>query len=119
MLSVAIEDLGDVVALRCVGRIVAGREGDILRGAVLSQSKARTVVLDLRHVEAIDGGGLGLLVFLQASTHAAGAENPGPVLKRVTITCRKAAAIPLRPREFTPVATRKPRGVPLRAVSAV
>ena len=31
MLSVTIEDLGDVVVLRCVGRIVAGREVDILR----------------------------------------------------------------------------------------
>src|SRR5207244_8672451 len=71
MLSVTIQDLGDVSS---VGRIVAGREADILREAALSQSKARTVVLDLAQVEAIDGGGIGVLVFLQASRHAAGME---------------------------------------------
>jgi anti-anti-sigma factor len=82
MVDVYIQDLGGQVVLRCAGRIVAGRESEILRKAALSQSDARTVVLDLTQVEAIDGGGIGLLVFLQAWAHASGKElkllNPAP-----------------------------------------
>ncbi len=74
MLSVTIQDLGDAVVLRCVGRIVAGSEADILRKAALSQANRRIVMLDLTQVEAIDGGGIGLLVFLQACARAAGME---------------------------------------------
>jgi anti-sigma B factor antagonist len=84
MLDVTIQTLGDVVVLRCAGRIVGGRESDILRMAALSQSRARTVVLDLSEVEAVDGGGIGILLFLQAWAHAAGKElklmNPTPHL---------------------------------------
>jgi anti-anti-sigma regulatory factor len=36
-----------------------------LREAVTLQGDARTVVLDLSEVNAIEGGGLGMLVFLQ------------------------------------------------------
>jgi anti-anti-sigma regulatory factor len=36
-----------------------------LREAVTSQTDARIVVIELSDVEAIEGGGLGMLVFLQ------------------------------------------------------
>lgn len=36
-----------------------------LRDAVTSQSDARTVVLELTEVHAIEGGGLGMLIYLQ------------------------------------------------------
>jgi len=36
-----------------------------LRDAVTSQSEARTVVLELTEVHALEGGGLGMLIFLQ------------------------------------------------------
>ncbi len=64
MLHVTVQHLEDMAILRCVGRIVAGDEASILRKAVLSQANSRTVVLDLMRVAAIDGGGMGLLVFL-------------------------------------------------------
>jgi anti-anti-sigma factor len=65
MLTVTIERLGDVVTLRCVGRIVRGQETTILCAAV--QQRARNLVLDLAGVDAIDAAGIGLLVSLQAA----------------------------------------------------
>jgi anti-anti-sigma factor len=70
MLNVTIQHSEDRAVLRCVGRIVAGDEADILRKAVLSQVNSRTVVLDLTRVDAIDGGGMGVLVFLQGWARA-------------------------------------------------
>jgi anti-sigma B factor antagonist len=74
MLTVTIQNIGSIATLRCVGRIVVGDEAHILRKAVLSQTNSRTVVLDLARVDAIDGGGMGLLVFLRAWARAAGIE---------------------------------------------
>ena len=71
MLNVTIQHSEDMAVLRCVGRIVAGDEANILRKAVLSQVNSRTVVLDLTRVDAIDGGGMGVLVFLQGWARAA------------------------------------------------
>src|SRR5713101_6259327 len=65
MLTVTIEQLGDVVTLRCVGRIVRGQETAILCAAV--QQQGRNLVLDLAGVAAIDAAGIGLLVSLQAA----------------------------------------------------
>ena len=62
MLNVTIQHSEDMAVLRCVGRIVAGDEANTLRKAVLSQANSRTVVLDLTRVDAIDAGGMGLLV---------------------------------------------------------
>jgi anti-anti-sigma factor len=72
MLDVTIQDLGDVVVLRCVGRIVGGYESDILRLEVLAQSKAETVALDLSQVEMVDARGIGTLISLQVWAHARG-----------------------------------------------
>ncbi len=67
MLSVRTERAGDVVVVKCVGRIVRGQES-ILRNAVLSQKLARIFVLDLSEVEALDAGGITLLVALHRWT---------------------------------------------------
>lgn len=67
MLTVKTERAGDVVVVKCAGRIVRGQES-ILRNAVLSQKLARVFVLDLSDVEALDAGGLTLLVALHRWT---------------------------------------------------
>ncbi len=69
MLSVGIENIGEMAVIECRGRIVRSEAALKLREAVKSQSDARTVVLDLSKVPAIEGGGLGMLVFLQRWTH--------------------------------------------------
>jgi anti-anti-sigma factor len=64
MLSVKSERAGDVAIIKCEGRIVRGQE-TTLSSAVLAQSPARMIVLDLAEVESLDAGGLNLLVSLQ------------------------------------------------------
>jgi anti-anti-sigma regulatory factor len=71
MLSTHVEHVGDMALVECDGRIVQSEAVFQLRDAVLSQTGSHLVVLDLSEVEAIGGGGLGMLAFLQrwAYTH--------------------------------------------------
>jgi anti-anti-sigma factor len=68
MLSVDVDRSEDVVVLQCRGRIVRGDATYALRDAVTLQRNARIIVLDLSEVEAIDGSGLGMLVFVHRWT---------------------------------------------------
>jgi len=72
MLTTDIERKGNTTIVRCVGRIVVGEELSKLRDAVLCELDKQTIVLDLAAVEAIDAGGLGLLVFLHTCAHGLG-----------------------------------------------
>ena len=65
MLTVHIETLGDLAVVECVGRIVRSKAVFELRDAVMSQTAARLIALDLSEVDAIGGGGVGMLAFLQ------------------------------------------------------
>ena len=74
MLTTAIERKGRTTIIRCVGRIVVGKELSKLRDAVLCELDQQTIMLDFAAVEAIDAGGLGLLVFLHTCAHGLGAK---------------------------------------------
>jgi anti-anti-sigma regulatory factor len=65
MLKINVDNIGDLAVVECEGRIVQSDAAFRLREAVTLQGDARTVVLDLSEVNAIEGGGLGMLVFLQ------------------------------------------------------
>jgi anti-anti-sigma regulatory factor len=65
MLKVNIENIGDLAIVQCEGRIVQSDAAFTLRDAVTSQRDARTVVVELSDVNAVEGGGLGMFVFLQ------------------------------------------------------
>jgi len=65
MLSVHTENIGEMAIIECEGRIVRSEAALKLRQAVHSQSHVRIIVLDLSEVSAIEGGGLGMLMFLQ------------------------------------------------------
>jgi len=65
VLTVTVQNLGDVVILQCQGRIVRGEETAILCAAV--QQHGRDISLDLSGVSAIDAAGIGFLVSLQAA----------------------------------------------------
>jgi anti-sigma B factor antagonist len=67
MLKVHTGKLGDVTVLCLQGQIVTG-ETSTLRDAVLLQSEASVVVLDLARVSRIDAGGLGVLLELRGQT---------------------------------------------------
>jgi len=74
MPNATAQKLGDSTVLRCHGRIVIGDAYAILRNAVLRQTHARTLILDLAQVDRIDAGGLGVLLGLRewAYSHAIG-----------------------------------------------
>jgi anti-anti-sigma factor len=87
MLIVSVEESGDATVLRCVGSILVGDEVKTLRRAVLSQTASPAVVLDLHRVNAIDAGGIGLLVFLRGWAQGFGTEfklmNVNPHLRKL------------------------------------
>ena len=68
MLRTHIENIGDMAVIECEGRIVRSEDAFRLRDAVNLESDSRIIVLDLSEVSAIEGGGLGMLVFLQRWT---------------------------------------------------
>jgi anti-anti-sigma factor len=72
MLTVNLRNVEEAAIVYCVGRIVAGEEVATLKRVVLAQADRKAIVLDLCHVELIDGAGMGALVFLQGWTRAAG-----------------------------------------------
>jgi anti-anti-sigma factor len=65
VLTVTVDQTGDVIVLHCRGRLVRGEESALLCAAVHHHD--RDLVLDLSAVEAIDAAGVGALVSLQAA----------------------------------------------------
>lgn len=65
MLRVQIDKIGEMVILECEGRIVRSESAFKLREVVTSQRDVQVIVIDLSGVTAIEGDGLGMLVFLQ------------------------------------------------------
>jgi anti-anti-sigma regulatory factor len=65
MLTLRIEHIGDLAIVECKGRIVRSDATLKLHEAVTAQQSVRIVVLDLTQVRALEGGGLGMLWFLQ------------------------------------------------------
>lgn len=94
-LHIKREQTGDVAVLQCAGRIVRGEALHFLKDAVTSLSRPRVVVLDLTEVEMLDGGGLGMLVFLHRWTRDHGIQlklvNPSnfvrEMLECTRLTC--------------------------------
>jgi len=81
MLRVIVVDLGDIVTLNCVGRIVRGQETAILCAA--AQRCGRNLVLDLGQVDAIDAAGVGALIALQAAGIYLKLRNPTKPVREV------------------------------------
>lgn len=69
MLSLHLERVDGYVIIECRGRIVRSESAFTLRNAVMSQADARTIVLDLSEVQAVEAGGLGMLSFLVRWAH--------------------------------------------------
>lgn len=74
MLDLHVEKIGELAVVDCAGRIVQSEAAFKLRETVISLRDARTIVLDLSDVSAIEGGGLGMLMFLQRWANYRGIE---------------------------------------------
>ena len=64
MFNAQLVQAGSVTLIRCEGRLVRTVAAYALKNLVVAQGAAHTVVLDLGDVEALEGCGLGMLVFL-------------------------------------------------------
>jgi len=69
MFDIHVESVGDIAVVQCEGRLVQSDAAYQLRDAILSQRNSRVVVVDLSEVRAIEGGGLGMLAYLQRWAH--------------------------------------------------
>lgn len=91
-LQMASRAVGDVLVIRCGGRIVAGEEVQALHRHVKNTlAEMREVVLHLEDVEFIDSSGLGTLVRLLQHARASGGELrlcniPKPVRQTLSLT---------------------------------
>jgi anti-anti-sigma regulatory factor len=65
IMDLHIEKIGELAVIECEGRVVRSDAAFKLREVVTSQHDARIIVLDLSEVRALEGGGLGMLIFLQ------------------------------------------------------
>src|ERR1700730_3237329 len=70
MLTLRVEHVGGLAIVECKGRIVRSDATLKLYEVVTAQQNVRIVVLDLTQVRALEGGGLGMLWFLQRWTEA-------------------------------------------------
>ena len=80
-LNLDVSRTGDIVVVRCRGRIVFGEEADELRGLMLSLLKeTKRIVLNLAWVVYMDSSGLGTLVasFISARRCAFPRQSPLP-----------------------------------------
>ena len=95
MFSVGVDRSEDVVVLQCRGRMVRGDATHVLRDAVTSQRNTRIIVLDLSDLQALDGGGLGTLVFLYCWTTDNGIQlklvNPSHMVREMLERTRLSA----------------------------
>jgi len=79
-LRMATQIHGNVVVLRCRGRIVFGDEGAVFRERVRSELTGTSkIVIDVSSVDYVDSGGLGILVGLYIA-----AKNRGGDIKLVS-----------------------------------
>jgi len=65
MLAITVEKFTEMTVVQCRGRIIRSDAVFQLRDAVQSEDDARVIAIDLSEVEAIGGGGLGMLVYLE------------------------------------------------------
>src|SRR6516225_6270025 len=65
MLTLNVEHFGDIAVIECYGRIVQSDAAFRLRNAVIAEAESRMIVLDFSEIEAVEGGGLGMLAYLQ------------------------------------------------------
>jgi anti-anti-sigma regulatory factor len=69
MLSINVENMTDLTVVECKGRIISSDAVFKLRDAVMSHPEAHVIALDLSAVQAIGGGALGMLAFLDHWAH--------------------------------------------------
>ncbi len=99
MFTVTVSQVGNVAILHCRGRLVRSDAAFALRDMVVAQMAKDAIVLDLAEVDAIEGGGVGMLVFLKRWCEDNGinltAFNPSPTVLEKMDRIRQAGGLPI------------------------
>ncbi|HTR24631.1 MAG TPA: STAS domain-containing protein [Terriglobales bacterium] len=69
MFSIRVERFHDLDVVECKGRLTLSDAMLKLRDSMQMEDDARVIAIDLSEVEAIGGGGLGMLVYLERWAH--------------------------------------------------
>lgn len=117
--AVQVQNMGEFVNLRCVGRLIFDDGTNALRAAVVSQ-KSRKIVLDFEGVEAIDAAGVGTLAALHRKVQDANGTllvaRPRPQVLKVLRITKADSVLTLHLDEQQPRASRWLKALaPLRA----
>ena len=90
-----VEQLHNVVVVRCSGRLVRGKALEEFEARLEQLEQVRVLVLDLSELEQLDAGGLGILLQLRrwAWQHSVQMRlvNPSPFVRRVLEATRLAS----------------------------
>lgn len=62
MLNMTSENMGEIMVVRCAGRLLRGAGCEDLVHVVKAGGKSRIILLDLSGVELVDAGGLSALI---------------------------------------------------------
>lgn len=96
-MQISVERIGNVAIVHCEGRIVRSDAACQLRDTVRAEHDARIVLLDLSNVKALEGGGLGMLLFLDVWARAQGIQfkifDPPDCVRRSLERTRSAAEL--------------------------
>lgn len=65
MFAAHVLDLDDALIVQCRGRLVRSEAAYRLRRVVQASTNARAIILDFSELDAVEGGGLGMLEYLQ------------------------------------------------------
>lgn len=97
MFSLKVERISSLAVIHCRGRMVRSGAAFQLRDAVTRQRDARVVLLDLSEVAALEGGGLGMLLYLRIWAQDRGiqfkAMRPSHAVRQALESSRATAAI--------------------------
>ena len=108
MLNATFHKRNGVASFKCTGKLVHGCETTILCAAIHHQE--RELDLDLSEVVAIDAGGIGALLSLQASGFYVRLLNPTPAVREVLRLTRLDSVFEILQPEATnqPTASHQP-----------
>lgn len=81
MFTVTVEELDEVVVLRCHGSLVRGEETNLLCTAL--HYHGRDVVLDLSDLHTMDAAGIGALISLQTAGIYLRLQNPNKAVSEI------------------------------------
>lgn len=89
MLNITSENMGEIMVVRCSGRLVRGISSEKLEHTIKCGEHARIILLDLSELELVDAGGLSALISVHHWTKKRGIQlklvNPSGLVYAILV----------------------------------